>query len=287
MKKIYAVVLVVLMSGLAIAETGITVTETHLGNGDSTIRVINSISGIDKTYNINMSTHHYPATSPDDPVVQKYESWKFGAFLCYNSNQYSGTEFCSSTDPVNDFDPTNLDVEQWITTIKNAGMKYAVLTVRHTSEFLLWDSVTSEINVMNSSYQNDLVQEYVDQCRQQGIAVGIYYCLWGGQGWRPDPNARAIILAQLHELLRHEKTVRIEKTYLALLDGQWSGGSRTINIGISKIKRSGEHMMQTDEYGDHAISHFKPLKIFEHCSLMKHGRQGPTHDAEKGGPAEM
>lgn len=77
------------------------------------------------------------------------------------------------------------------------------------------------------------------------------------------------ILAQLHELLRHEKTVRIEKTYLALLDGQWPGGSRTVNIGISKIKRSGEHMMQTDEFGDQAISHFEPLKIFEHCSLMK------------------
>jgi 23S rRNA pseudouridine955/2504/2580 synthase len=77
------------------------------------------------------------------------------------------------------------------------------------------------------------------------------------------------ILAQLHELLRHEKTVRIEKTYLALLCGQWSGGNRKVDIGISKIKRSGEHMMQTDELGDQAISHFEPLEIFEHCSLMK------------------
>jgi len=37
------------------------------------------------------------------------------------------------------------------------------------------------------------------------------------------------ILAQLHELLRHEKTVRIEKTYLALLCGQWSGGNRKVS----------------------------------------------------------
>ena len=77
------------------------------------------------------------------------------------------------------------------------------------------------------------------------------------------------ILAQLHELLRHEKIVRIEKTYLALLDGQWQGGSKTVDIGISKTKRGGEHIMQTDKNGDRAISHFEPLEIFNNCSLMK------------------
>jgi 23S rRNA pseudouridine955/2504/2580 synthase len=82
------------------------------------------------------------------------------------------------------------------------------------------------------------------------------------------------ILALLHELLRHEKTVHIEKTYIALLDGQWQGGSKTIDIGISKIKRGGEHIMQADESGNRAISHFEPLEIYEldntdKCSLMK------------------
>ena len=82
------------------------------------------------------------------------------------------------------------------------------------------------------------------------------------------------ILAQLHEMLRHEKTIHIEKTYLALLDGIWSQGNKTIDIGISKVKRSGEHMMQADESGDRAVSHFEPVEIFDSgisrpCSLMK------------------
>ncbi|MFV2003878.1 MAG: RluA family pseudouridine synthase [Gammaproteobacteria bacterium] len=86
-------------------------------------------------------------------------------------------------------------------------------------------------------------------------------------------------LTQLHELLRNEKTVRIEKTYLALVKGQWphtkqTGGKRTIDIGISKVKRSGEHMMQADDNGDRAISHFEPMEIYnseiyDQCSLMK------------------
>ncbi len=82
------------------------------------------------------------------------------------------------------------------------------------------------------------------------------------------------ILALLHELFRQEKTVHIEKTYIALLDGQWLGGSKTIDIGISKIKRGGEHLMQADVLGDRAISHFEPLEVFNldnsnQCSLMK------------------
>ncbi len=91
------------------------------------------------------------------------------------------------------------------------------------------------------------------------------------------------ILAQLHEMFRHEKIVRIEKTYLALLHGHWQNGKQTVDVGISKTKRSGEHMMQIDKSGDRAISHFEPLEIFElpdnkHCSLMKISIEtGRTH----------
>jgi len=81
-------------------------------------------------------------------------------------------------------------------------------------------------------------------------------------------------LTLLHELLRHEKTTHIEKTYLALLDGEWQHGNRTVDIGLTKIKRSGEHLMQADANGDRAISHFEPVEIFnknreDACSLVK------------------
>jgi len=81
------------------------------------------------------------------------------------------------------------------------------------------------------------------------------------------------VLAQLHEMLRHETIMHMEKTYLTLLDGVWTQGKQTIDTGISKIKRGGEHIMQVDADGDRAISHFQPLEIFENnarpCSLMQ------------------
>jgi 23S rRNA pseudouridine955/2504/2580 synthase len=91
------------------------------------------------------------------------------------------------------------------------------------------------------------------------------------------------ILAQLHELLRHEKISHIEKTYLALVNGEWPHGRKTVAIGISKILRGGEHIMRSDESGDRAISHFEPLEIFDlgdsnKCSLMKVSIEtGRTH----------
>ena len=82
------------------------------------------------------------------------------------------------------------------------------------------------------------------------------------------------VLAKLHEMLRHETITHMEKSYLALLDGVWDQGKKTVDAGISKIKRGGEHIMQIDESGDRAVSHFEPLEIFNRdaempCSLMK------------------
>lgn len=77
------------------------------------------------------------------------------------------------------------------------------------------------------------------------------------------------ILAELHELLRHEKTSQIEKTYFALVNGRWQQGNKTVDIGVTKIKRGGEHIMLADESGDSAISHFEAIEVFERCSLMK------------------
>ena len=84
-------VIVLSLSGVS-ALGAITVTETVLPNGDSSIEVVNPIRGITRTYNINLSTHHSPATSPNDPLVQKFESWKYGALLSYNLNNYTGVE---------------------------------------------------------------------------------------------------------------------------------------------------------------------------------------------------
>ncbi len=74
---------VVLMSSFAIADEGIIVSEKRLDNGDSTITVTDN-GKVTATYDINMSKHHHPALTKDDPLMKRWSKFKFGAFLCYN-----------------------------------------------------------------------------------------------------------------------------------------------------------------------------------------------------------
>jgi len=185
---------------------GITVTERRLATGDSEIRVSDGAGKTKATYRIVLSKHHRPATRADDPVISRWRKWKFGAFVCFNSNQFTGIELCRAK-AGSVYTPPTLDVKQWIATFKAAGMTHAVLTVRHTSGFLLWDSPTSTHDVAASGNTTDAVKAFVSECRRQGLAPGFYYCLWGGK-WNPNPNARALILAQLHELATRHGPIR-------------------------------------------------------------------------------
>jgi len=169
--------------------------ETREG-GTSVIR-ITSTDGAEKVYRIDLPKRHFPASEQTD-LLKKWESYRLGAFVCFNSNQFSGSEHCKITDP-KIYNPQHLDVAGWVAAFKAAGMKYAVLTTRHTSGFLLWDSATTNFDVASSGNTTDVCREFVKECHKQGLAPAFYYCLWGGK-WKPNPNARAIILAQLYEL---------------------------------------------------------------------------------------
>lgn len=73
------------------------------------------------------------------------------------------------------FNPTKFSAEDIAILAKLAGMKYIVLTTKHHSGFCLWDTETTDFNIINTPYGKDLVQEYVDACRKYGLAVGFYY----------------------------------------------------------------------------------------------------------------
>jgi alpha-L-fucosidase len=164
---------------------------------DSVIRIKASDGG-EKAYRIDLSPRHSPASNRSE-VLRKWESYRLGAFVCFNTNQFTGEELCNTRDP-KIYNPRQLDVAGWVAAFKAAGMKYAVLTTRHTSGFLLWDSATTNFDVAHSGNLTDVCTQFVKECRRQGLIPAFYYCLWGGKDWNPHPNARAIILAQLYEL---------------------------------------------------------------------------------------
>jgi len=80
-------------------------------------------------------------------------------------------------------------------------------------------------------------------------------------------------LTLVHELFRRDSADKsieqLEKTYTALVCGQWQRGNYTVNAALTKIKQGGEHRMVVEDDGLHAISHFEPVEIFENTSLMR------------------
>lgn len=75
-------------------------------------------------------------------------------------------------------------------------------------------------------------------------------------------------LTWLHELLRDESRSGIGKYYLALVAGQWHDTS-TIDAQLKKTVRGGEHMVEINDEGQHAISHFETKKIYPQASLVE------------------
>lgn len=174
------------------------VDEKTLPDGLTELRVVSDAGKDLAVYKVDLKTRHEPATNRTGRI-KEWESWRYGGFFCFNDNQFTGAEFSKNKD-AKLFKPSKLDIAGWAQTMKKAGMNYAVLTTRHTSGFLLWDSATTEFDVGSSPGKPDVVGEFVKECRKAGIAPCFYYCLWGGNSWMPNPNARAMILAQLSEL---------------------------------------------------------------------------------------
>lgn len=75
------------------------------------------------------------------------------------------------------FNPDEFDPKKWAKEAKAAGMKYAVLTTKHHEGFCLFDSRYTDYKATNTRARRDLVKEYVDAFRAEGIKIGFYYSL--------------------------------------------------------------------------------------------------------------
>ena len=75
------------------------------------------------------------------------------------------------------FNPDLFDARQWARDAKAAGMRYMVLTTKHHEGFCLFDSALTDYKITRTPFGRDLVREYVDACRAEGLGVGFYYSL--------------------------------------------------------------------------------------------------------------
>ena len=73
------------------------------------------------------------------------------------------------------FKPDEYEPDKWLSTAKAAGFKYAVLTTKHHDGFTMWPSKQGDFGVQSFLPGVDLVGQYVEACRKNGLKVGLYY----------------------------------------------------------------------------------------------------------------
>lgn len=116
---------------------------------------------------------------------KEFLEWEFGIFFHFGLRTFTSMKDTDKKHMEADtFCPTKLDCEQWISTIADAGAKYAVLVTKHHDGFAMWPSKYTDYSVKNSPWKNgngDVVREFVDACRKFNIKVGLYYnpSQWG------------------------------------------------------------------------------------------------------------
>ena len=86
----------------------------------------------------------------------------------------------------NDFNPTEYNPETWVKMAKYAGMKYLVITSKHHDGFAMYNSPSSDYNIVTRTpYGKDPMKRLVEACRKEGLGFGFYYSL--GRDWQ-DPD---------------------------------------------------------------------------------------------------
>jgi len=75
------------------------------------------------------------------------------------------------------FNPDLFNPKDWARMAKEAGMKYVVLTSKHHEGFCMWDSQFTDYKCTNTPAGRDLIREFVDAFRAEGLKIGFYYSL--------------------------------------------------------------------------------------------------------------
>jgi alpha-L-fucosidase len=111
-------------------------------------------------------------------ALKEWQNLEYGMFIHFGMSTFTGNELDDGRSPASAYRPSALDVGQWISVARDAGMRYAVLTAKHVAGHCLWPTKCTPYNVSNSGDRTDVVGRFVRECGDKGVLPGLYYCSW-------------------------------------------------------------------------------------------------------------
>lgn len=128
---------------------------------------------------------------------------RYGMFLHYGINTFHDEEWTDGTKPVSSYQPTGLDVEQWVRTAYEAGMRYVLIISKHHDGFCLWNSQWTDYDVGSAEMPADVIAAAAAACKKYDMGLALYYSLWDRHEptYANDDFYNQYMLRQLSELL--------------------------------------------------------------------------------------
>ncbi len=73
------------------------------------------------------------------------------------------------------FNPEAFNADEWVRTIRDAGMKYLVITAKHHDGVAMYPSAIGDYTIKASAFHRDPMKALADACKKYGIRFGFYY----------------------------------------------------------------------------------------------------------------
>jgi alpha-L-fucosidase len=137
------------------------------------------------------------------PQQVEWQDLEMGAIIHFGPNTFLDREWGDGTADPKVFNPAQFDPEQWMQTLRSAGISYVIFVAKHHDGFCLWPTSQTDYSVKHSLWRNgegDMVRQVEEAARKYGLKFGVYLSPWD----RHEP--------------RYANTTEYDKYYAAELD---------------------------------------------------------------------
>jgi alpha-L-fucosidase len=132
---------------------------------------------------------------PSSPAaLKRFMGLRYGAFIHWGPASVLGKEISWTREvetPSQEYDnlykrfnPVEFDAEAWIRMLKDSGFRYVTFVTKHHEGFAMWDTKTTDHNIMNSPFRRDVLKEISAACKKQRFPLCLYYSI--ADFYQPD-----------------------------------------------------------------------------------------------------